>query len=296
MNRSARLFRSLHDDGDVLFLPCVWDATSARVVSGVPGVRALGTTSAGMAAAVGLPDGQRMGSRRLLAGVRAITAATALPVSVDIEAGYGGTPRDVGALVAAVRDAGAVGVNIEDGAPEAGAGGGLTATAVHAARVAAAKEAAGDALFVNARTDVWWRGGGAGDAERFEEGAGRLRAYLAAGADGVFAPGFPGPGPAAGQEAAIASLVQRLGGAPLNLLASPSLPPLDRLRGLGVRRVSSGSALYRLAMAAAARACAEVLGGGGPRALAGEADLPYRDLAALLAAGPVAPAGEGSAS
>lgn len=288
MNQSEHLFRSLHAEGQLLLLPCVWDAASARLLSGVPGTRALGTTSAGMAAACGLADGQHMSSAHLLDSLHAITAASELPVSVDAEGGYADNPDGVYTLVSAVIEAGAVGINLEDWVPDRGLGkkSPLMATAVQAERIAAARAAARDArssLFINARTDVWWRGWPEEPKDRFGQATDRLQAYLAAGADGVFAPGFPDLGQPTEMEAAISRLVSHLGGAPLNLLTRSALPALQRLRQLGVRRVSTGSSLYRLAMASAVRAYAELRDRGEMNAISAEAGLPYADLQGLFA-------------
>jgi 2-methylisocitrate lyase-like PEP mutase family enzyme len=153
----------------------------------------------------------------------------------------------------------------------------------HAERIAAASAAVrdlGNDPFINARTDVWWYVFPAVPKERFRTEVERLQASLAAGADGAFAPGFAGCHQIARSDAAISQLAAQLGRAPLNVLAGPSLPPLRRLRELGVRRMSTGSSLYRLAMASAARACAALLENGEMSATSVEAELSYADLGA----------------
>lgn len=281
--RRARAFAAMHAGPGLLVLPNAWDAGSAALLAAVPGVMALATTSAGVAAAHGVPDGELLALDHLLAGVALITRAVSLPVSVDLESGYGNTPAEVADSVASVIDAGAVGVNIEDGVQ--GRPAELLPDEAHAARVAAARSAAGHLgvpIVVNARTDVYWRRIGPPDT-RFAHTVYRLRSYVEAGADCVFVPGFPGPDvPIDEARERIAALVGELDGTPLNLLASQSLPPLNELAELGVRRLSVGSALYRLAMAAMRDATAELLRTGGLDALAGADNLRYEELYDLV--------------
>lgn len=285
-------FHALHREGELLFLPCVWDTASARLFSALPTVKALGTTSAGLAAAHGVGDGQQLAPADLLRAVEGIRAATALPVSVDLERGYADDAKGVHRFVGELLDLGINGINLEDGLPESGpsgpgrAGGALADPAEHAERLAAARVAATDRglpLFVNARTDVWWQPAATAPHEHFEVGASRLRRYLAAGADGVFAPGYPARTEPDGP-AAVRRLVEAVEGAPLNLLLRPGLPTLAELAGLGVRRVSTGSGLYRLALAQARRAYAAVADGGPSEAVSAESGLPYAELARLLRA------------
>jgi 2-methylisocitrate lyase-like PEP mutase family enzyme len=245
----ALAFRALHDrDAPVLRLLNAWDAGSAKVLVAA-GAPALGTTSAGVAFALGLPDGERLTRGAMLAAVSAITDAVAVPVSADLEAGYADEPAGVTETVRLALDAGAVGFNLEDGRAD----GSLTSVEEHAARVRTAADAvraSGIPAFVNARTDtVWLRA--ADEAETIA----RLRAYTEAGADGLFVPGATDPG-----------LLGRLVAAtllPLNVLAGPALPPVDELARLGVARVSSGSGPARLAFSAAYAAAQELLGSPG---------------------------------
>ncbi|MFE2283247.1 isocitrate lyase/phosphoenolpyruvate mutase family protein [Streptomyces sp. NPDC059443] len=281
-------FHALHRAGELLFLPCVWDVASARLFSALPTVKALGTTSAGLAAAHGVGDGQQLAPADLLRAVEGIRSATALPVSVDLERGYAEDADGVHRFVGELLDLGVSGINLEDGLsdPGRGDGGALADPAEHAERLAAARSAAADRglpLFVNARTDVWWNPAATPPHRHFEAGTARLRRYLAAGADGVFAPGYPARAePEA--PAAIRRLVEAVDGAPLNLLLSPGLPALGELARLGVRRVSTGSGLYRLALAQARRAYAAIADGGPSAAISGESRLPYAELARLLRA------------
>jgi 2-methylisocitrate lyase-like PEP mutase family enzyme len=286
----AVALHALHEPGRLLILPCAWDVTSARLLCRLPGVNALGTTSAGIAAAHGVLDGQVLDVEVALRAVADIAAATDLPVSADLEWGYGRTPAQVGDVVTEVLAAGAVGINLEDVAAD---GTSLVDPAEHAARIGSARAAAGRAgiaLFVSGRTDVWWRQIPADPAGQFADGVRRLRAYREAGADSLFAPGFPAAtraDPAAAPTEpvefhALAELATALGGAPLHLLASSSLPDRATLIRCGVQRVSTGSALYRTGLAAAAQACAGLVGNTAWPALAPAETLTYGVLATLL--------------
>lgn len=300
----ARRLRELHQGPDVLVLANAWDAGSAALLAALPGVRALATTSAGVAAAHGVPDGELLALDHTLALVARICRTVDVPVSVDLEAGYGNRPEDVADSVASVIEAGAAGVNLEDGDPAREDR--LLPPSEHAERISAACSAADQLdtpIVVNARTDVYWRGIGAPD-DRLAETARRLRLYADAGADCLFVPGFPrnaasatGAGAAAGartgpqrQREMIGDLVAHLDGVPLNLLAGSTDLPVHELRALGVRRLSVGSALYRLGMAAVCEAMGELLNSGRQEALAGAQRLTYAELARTLAAG--VPAGE----
>ncbi|MBO1417083.1 isocitrate lyase/phosphoenolpyruvate mutase family protein [Streptomyces sp. FH025] len=259
-------FRSLHDPARPLALANVWDVASARVVEAA-GAPAIATTSAGVAWALGAPDGDSV-SRHLVLGVVArIVAAVGVPVTVDIEGGYGQSPDGVAETVARLLEAGAVGVNIEDGArPPA-----VLAERVDAARRAAHR--AGVDLFVNARIDTYLRELGA-PATRLAETLDRARTYIDAGADGIFIPGLTDT--AAIAEAAAALTV------PLNVMAGPGMPPVAELGALGVARVSLGSGVAQAAYAAARRAALDLHGAGGYDSLRHAID--YPDLNGLLTA------------
>ena len=242
----AERFAALHR-GDILVLPNAWDAGSARVFE-LAGARALATTSAGVAAALGRPDGERLRRDDMLDALRRIVAAVDVPVSADIESGYGATVAEVCATVAGVIDAGAVGLNLEDA---------MRDPAVLVECIAAVRELAhakGVPVFVNARTDVWLRGGDPDD------GIARLRAYAAAGADGVFAPGLADPD-------AIARVVAAVD-RPLNVLAWPGVPSARELARLGVARVTVGSGAMRATLGLVRRIAEELLGDGTYRLLA----------------------------
>jgi 2-methylisocitrate lyase-like PEP mutase family enzyme len=243
-------FRERHHGGAPLVLPNAWDAASARIIERA-GAEAIATTSAGVAWSLGVPDGDRLDIDEAVAAVARIVRAVDVPVTADIESGYG----DVARTVRLVRDAGAAGINIEDGlvaAPE---------------RVAAARAAGGD-LFVNARIDTFLRSAGGVD-----ETVSRAKTYVDAGADGVFVPGVY-------DLAVIAELVSRIP-APLNVMVGPGAPSVSALAELGVRRVSVGPAIAAAAYSLVAAAAAEILTEGTYGT--SDATLTYGDLDAYFA-------------
>ncbi|MFI5631381.1 isocitrate lyase/phosphoenolpyruvate mutase family protein [Streptomyces sp. NPDC051664] len=238
-------FTSLHraTTASPLLLPNAWDHASATALS-EQGFPAIGTTSLAVAAAAGLPDGTGATRAETVLLARRLGAGPYL-LSVDAEGGFSDDPAEVAELARELAAAGAVGINLEDGRGD----GTLTPVELHAAKIAAVK-AAVPHLFVNARTDTHWLGG------REAATAGttvRLDAYQQAGADGVFVPGLTDP-------TAIAALVKSLD-VPLNILYSPSGPTVAQLGGLGVRRVSLGSLLYRAALGEAMAVAANIRAG-----------------------------------
>lgn len=246
--RLAERFRALHDRRQVLLLPNAWDAGSARVFDRL-GFAAIATTSGGMAWSLGHADGERMPLAEVVEAARRIVRATTRPVSVDFEAGYGDTPAEVAASVRAIVDAGVAGINLEDGIAHAR----LRTPDEAARRIAAAREAAGAAgvpVFINARVDCWLVETAASAADRRAETIRRARAYLAAGADGIYPIGVAGRDD-------IAALVQAID-APVNVGARPGLPNLAELGRLGVARVSTATRLAALALSSV-RAAATAL-------------------------------------
>ena len=252
----AARFRQLHAAGadPILILPNAWDAMSARLVEAA-GATAIATTSAGVSWALGYPDGQGLTRDAMIEAVRRIVTAVRVPVTADVESGYGaGTPDDVAATARGVIAAGGVGINLEDSPGRDGAP--MLDSGVQAARIAAARaaaKAAGVDLFINARIDTYIKKVGA-DGERFAETVRRARAYTAAGADGVFVPLVMD-----------ADTIRRLAaevGAPLNVIGGPGVPSIGELRALGVARVSVGPGLARAVMAQIRNAATELLGPG----------------------------------
>lgn len=245
MNRFER-FRRLHRPGHPLLLPNAWDVASAALFASA-GFAAVGTTSLGVAAAAGRPDGAAVTRGETIRLAHRLAALPCL-VSVDIEGGFSDDPAEVAALATELATAGMVAVNLEDGRAD----GSLRPVDQQRAVIAAVKATVPD-LFVNARTDTFWLA--ARQPDTLAGTLPRLAAYLAAGADGVFVPGLTDP-------ALIRALVAGVD-APVNILVSPSGPDLARLAELGVARVSCGSLLFRAALTAAVRTLGAVAGGGG---------------------------------
>lgn len=246
----AERLRALHVPGDPLLLVNAWDAASARTVAALPGCQAVATASWSIAAAHGVPDGEAIGRDAMIAAVRTIAASVDLPVTADLERGYGDEPRDTAETIAMAIDAGAVGANLEDstGDPDRP----LAAVASQARKVHVARgraEAEGVPFVINARTDVFLRGAGGVD-EALERG----RAYAEAGADCIFVPGV-------GDPEAIAALVA---GLPIGIsvIATPAGPTLEELAGLGVARISLGPGPMGIALAALQRAAESMLARG----------------------------------
>lgn len=231
----ANLLRSLHHQKRPLLLPNAWDVGSAQAVERA-GASAIATTSSGVAASFGLEDGQVPVGEVFLAVLR-IAGAVRVPVTADLEAGYGLAPE---VLVEEMLRAGAVGLNLEDtdwtAATPVLADPGAQAERIAAVR--AASRRAGVPIVINARVDVFLRRPG-DPRELLDDATGRARAYLGAGADCVYPIGLDDPG-------AIGSLVRHVG-APVNILLRPGSPSLAHLRRLGVRRISVGGGLWRQA-------------------------------------------------
>jgi 2-methylisocitrate lyase-like PEP mutase family enzyme len=240
----AAALRDLHVPGDPLVVINVWDAISARTVAAVDGVRALATPSAGIAASLGYEDHEGTPASEMLAAVGRIAAAVDLPVTADLEAGYG----DPGATTARAITAGVVGANLED-VSYVGETPSLLEidSAVDAvAAMRAAGDEAGVPFVINARTDIYIFGVGE-PSERVGLAAERGNAYLAAGADCIFVPFAP--------DAELAALVAAIDG-PVSVLARHDGPTLAQFAELGIARISCGPLAQRAAMAAL-RATAE---------------------------------------
>ena len=262
----AELLRSLHVPGRPLVLANVWDAGSA-VVAARAGAPALATTSAGLAWSLGAADGDRVDRDTALAAVARIAAVVDVPLSADVENGFGADAAGVADTVRAVLDAGAVGINLEDsiwhgdpGTPP------LRPVAESAERVAAARAAAeerGVPLYLNARTDVYLRLREE-PAAMLAQAVERAAAYLAAGASGVFVPGVT-------DRETVAALTAAIDG-PVNILAGPGAPTVAELASAGVARISLGSDVAVAAYALMDRATRELLTAGTYGAVEGGLD------------------------
>ena len=232
MDKAVTLAK-LHTSGPMLVLPNAWDAGSARIFveAGFP---ALATTSAGVAFSLGYPDGEKISRAEMLAAVARITGRVTVPVTADMEAGFGRTAEAVAETARGVLAAGAVGMNLEDSIDERLLDFDLSVDRVRAARQAA--QEAGVPLVINARTDAFHPGTLPQDRQ-FAEAVKRGNAYRAAGADCVFVPFV-------GDSATIERIVKAID-APVNILGGPDAPNLHALEAMGVRRVTFGSAPMR---------------------------------------------------
>jgi 2-methylisocitrate lyase-like PEP mutase family enzyme len=236
LQEKARLFHSLHQTEDLLILPNAWDALSAKIFER-QGAKAIATTSAGMAAIFGYADGQQFPKDLLFIMVDRIVKSVTVPVTIDLEAGFGDTPEEICETVLSILKLGAVGINIEDADPKRP--GSLFPIAEQAKKIRAIKSLAHKLnvpFFLNARTDVFWLN--VGDREtQLQEALARLQAYQEAGADGIFVPGLT-------DHDLISEVVQKVH-LPLNLLAGTWIKDLTTLKPLGVSRITLGSSLTR---------------------------------------------------
>lgn len=246
----AMSFRALHKPGEPVVLINIWDLGSARIVAEA-GAAALATSSWSVARARGRDDGEQTPIEDVIAFLGDLTSTTQLPVTADLESGYGDTPEAVGATVRRAIEAGAIGCNLEDTRPGAAE---LQPTTDQVARLRAARAAADDSgvpAFVNARTDVFLLANRTHDRDDVAEAVRRARAYADAGADGLFAPGL-----------ADVDLIARLvEGSPLpvNIMTNPS-SDLPAIAAAGVARISYGASSYLAAVAALASLAKQALG------------------------------------
>jgi 2-methylisocitrate lyase-like PEP mutase family enzyme len=238
----AEEFRGLHIPGKPLMLFNIWDAGSAKAVA-AGGAKAIATSSWSVANASGFADGERIPLAMAIQNLRWIVGATDLPVTMDLESGYGDTPEAAGETIGLAINAGAVGCNLEDSFP---ANGKLRETADQVGRIRCARQTAdatGIRFFINARTDVFFqRPPEHHDAAMVAEVIARARAYADAGVDGLFAPGLA-------DIALIARLV-KASPLPVNIMIGDKTPPLHALAEQGVARVSHGPGPYLIAMKA----------------------------------------------
>ena len=237
--QKAEQFRKLHHGPRLLLLPNAWDVVSARILEEC-GHPAIATSSAAVAFSLGYPDGQRISREEMLEVAGRIARAVDVPVTADLEAGYGTTAKDMVETVEAAIEAGVIGMNLEDvTGDEEGSCVDLPLQVEKIRAVSDAAKALGVPFVLNARTDIYLMPIGP-EATRFERTVERLRAYRDAGASCLFAPGVY-------DRETIAKLVNAVE-APLNILASPACPPIAELERIGVARVSAGSGLMRAAL------------------------------------------------
>lgn len=244
----AETFRGLHKKGDPLVLFNVWDAATAKAIAKT--FPAVATSSAAVASALGLADGEHVPFDMVTGLVSRITAAVSVPVSIDLEAGYGDTPEAAAESATKIVKAGAIGINIEDGLSEGMRQ--LVSLEQHAAKIKAVRDAAqklGIHLFINARTDPFLRKFGSPD-ECLNEALRRARAYADAGADGIFVPGLT--------ELALIEQFALLTPLPVNIMVTQGVPKISDLARVGVQRVSLGPWPMMAAMRVIEQAAAAV--------------------------------------
>lgn len=268
----AEQFRKLHHGPKMLLLPNAWDVASARILEEA-GHPAIATTSAGIAYSLGYADGQIISRDEMLSMVARIARAVRVPVTADLEAGYGTTPQAIAETVKAAIEAGAIGMNLEDLSGDEKNP--LVELPLQIEKIRAVRETGasmGVPFVLNARTDVYLAATGT-EETRFERTVERLSAYGKAGADCVFAPGMT-------DLETIGKLVKAVE-APLNILAVAGCPPMAELEKVGVARVSTGSGIMRAAMGVVQRVAKEMIAERSCDAMLTGA-IPYIDLKGMM--------------
>lgn len=267
----ADLLRKLHHGPRVLLLPNAWDVASARIFEDA-GFPAIATTSAGIAFTLGYPDGEKISPDEMLAVIGRIARAVKVPVTADVEAGYGNSPADAARTARAVIEAGAVGLNLEDGTDDPAHP--LVDLALQLEKIAAVREEADDAevpIVINARTDTYLLQVGP-EEQRFALAMRRAVAFREAGSDCIFVPGLRDP-----------EIIRRFVAElkfPVNILAGPGFVSVGELEKLGVARVSLGSGLMRSTLGLVKRMAAELRSTGTYAAL--QDAIPYADANQML--------------
>ena len=259
----AKMFLEMHRN--TFILPNAWDVASARIFEEEK-FPAVATTSAGIAFSHGYRDGQSIPASEMLAAIQRIARALQVPVTADVENGYGDSVN----TARQVWEAGAVGINLED---VTGGGAPILVQPRQQAEIIARIREAVPSLFINARTDIFLLGIG-GMATQKEQAIERLRAYRAAGAHGLFAPGVK-------DAALIGELAAALDDAPLNILAGPGCPSLAEMKKLGAKRISVGSGPMRACLGLVTRIAKELQSSGTYQAIT-EGQYPYSEANRLL--------------
>jgi 2-methylisocitrate lyase-like PEP mutase family enzyme len=270
LNGLAERLRRLHHGGKILVLVNVWEVAGARVLERM-GMPAVATSSAAIASMLGYADGERISRDEMLGMVQRIATGVGLPVTADLEAGYAKTPEGTATTASALLEAGAVGMNLEDGEEEKR----LTDLALQVEKIHAAKDvgrAAGVDIVLNARSDVFLLPYG-GARWRFKEAVRRATAFREAGAGCVFLPGL-------GDAGTIERFLKESPG-PLNILISKGGLPTGELERLGVARASYGSGPARAALATFRRIVEEAQAAGTCRAMT-EDLFSYDEMQALM--------------
>jgi 2-methylisocitrate lyase-like PEP mutase family enzyme len=274
----AEQFRKLHRGPHLLVLPNAWDVASARILEEL-GYPAIATTSAGIAFSLGYPDGQRVSREQMLEVVARIAHAVRVPVTADMEAGYGTTAKDMSETAKALIASGAIGMNLEDVTGEDESS--HVNMTLQVEKIRAIRETAsslGVPLVLNVRTDIYLMPIGPAET-RFDRTVERLRSYHQAGADCLFAPGLR-------DGETIRKLVAALDG-PLNILLMPDGPSLSELEKMGVARASAGSAVMRATLSLVQRIGKELMQAGNYDFLF-DRTIPHAELNRLLSRAAVA--------
>jgi 2-methylisocitrate lyase-like PEP mutase family enzyme len=234
--RKARALLSLHTEHDLLILPNVWNPVGARILQ-AQGYPAVATASAAISASLGYQDGEKIMRSTLIDLIRRIAASVDVPVTADIEAGYGDSTAELEETITAVIDSGVVGVNIEDSFGEDGV---LRPVEEQCHRISAVRQVAelhGLHLVINARVDSFLSSAFAGIEEATEDAVERAKAYVEAGADCVYPIG-------PGDEETVRVLRVRID-SPINILATPAAAPIELLQAIGINRISFGPFVFR---------------------------------------------------
>lgn len=273
LTAKAQRLKSLIDDPDILVLPNAWDVGSARLVEEA-GFPVIATSSGGIAWCLGYPDGENISRDEMLSMVKRISCSVDLPVTADMEAGYGNTPETLGDTVLATLNAGAVGANFEDSQSSPG-GRTILGFEISVERIKAARKAAisaGVHFVINARIDTFY---GGGNDQSFNEAVRRANAYLEVGADCAFIPFV-------NDINTICNLVNAIDG-PINILAGASSPTVPELKDAGVARVSVGGLFSLVSYSHVRTACQELRIGGTYRWA--ENALSHPEMNSLIASG-----------
>jgi 2-methylisocitrate lyase-like PEP mutase family enzyme len=269
----AEQFRKLHRGPRILVLPNAWDVASARILEEL-GYPAIATTSAGIAFSLGYPDGQRVSRDEMLEVVERIAHGVRVPVTADMEAGYGTTVKDMSETAKAVIAAGAIGINLEDVMGEAeGSHVDVNLQVEKIGAICEVSKSLGVPFVLNARTDIYLMPIGEVES-RFDRTVERLRAYRQAGADCLFVPGLQ-------DRETISKLVRAIDG-PLNILIGPACPSLRELETIGVARASTGSGAMRATLGLLRRIGKELMEAGTYSSLQGGA-VPFAEVNQILA-------------
>ncbi len=249
--KRAEQFKQLHHGSEILLLGNVWDAVSARLLQSL-GFKALGTSSAAISSVLGYPDGECMSADENLAFIKMISRAVDIPVSADIESGYGSTTTEILGNIEKFVQSGAVGLNLEDTKD-----GMLLPVAVMSERITAVKQRCSELdcpVFLNMRTDALLMTGS--HSENINEAIERANKYAEAGADGIFVPDLGDL-----DQPGITRLVENIP-LPLNLIVGENSSSVQEMEDLGVARLSFGPRMMRIMLATLSQTCEEILGSG----------------------------------